>query len=369
MAATLCAAALVLSFLLLLQSARIDSLTGCSAGSSCDIVLGSRWSRLFSVIPVAAFGFGAYAFLLVLILFVDSLEDEGLAYWMRLLTLVVAGAAGGASIWFIYVQHSYIGAFCKYCMAVHSLGLLLGVILLLRHCLSRPVKLAAGSYAVGLSLAAAFALTQYVTTPRYAYDSGRTEESLPDLAALGLPEIGEADAQKRVLLLYDYRCSHCRKLHAWLEELPALLSQGGESVSFVLCPVPLSKECNPYISSDVDLFAGSCTLDKCALAVWRRDVGAFRELDDFLFGQDAFPQGEEQCRERAASLIGAAALEEELHSEWMRAYLSAAFELFGRTSVGKAAVPRFVYGGRYIVPDADSATDLARVLGDFVKAE
>lgn len=368
-AAAICAAALVLSLLLMLQSARVDSLIGCSAGSGCDTVLGSRWSRLFSLVPVAAFGLGAYSVLLVLILFADGLEDEALAARMRLLGLVLAGSAGGAAIWFIYVQHRYIGAFCPYCMCVHCLGLLLGAILLLRHCLTRPLKTAAGAYAVGLCLAGAFALTQYLTTPRYAYDSGRAEEELPDLSALGLPVIGRADADAKVMLLYDYRCSHCRKLHGWLEEIPALLAQEGESVSFVLCPVPLSKECNPYVSSDVDLFAGSCTLDKCALAVWRRDAGAFREMDDFLFGQDAFPRSEEECRGRAASLIGADALEEELHSEWMRTYLSAAFELFGRTSQGKAAVPRFVYGGRYIVPDADSAPDLVRLLKDFIEAE
>lgn len=370
-AVLVCTAALVISALLLFHSFQAGSLVGCSAGSSCDAVLGSRWSRLFSLIPVAAPGFCAYAVLLVLLLFVDKLEDERFAYWMRLLTLVLAGAVTGAAVWFIYVQHRFIAAFCPYCMSVHCLGLLLGCLLLLRSVLVRlDWRRVVPAFVLGLCLAAALALTQYFTTPRYAYDSGRVEESLPDPTPLGLPLVGDEDADARVLLLYDYRCSHCRKLHAWLPELPELLSSEGKSVSFVLCPVPLSTECNPYISTDVDLFAGSCTLDKCALAVWRRKPEAFAGMDAFLFDESAFPRSEAECRAMAASLIGEDALEEELHSDWMRSYMSCVFELFGRTSTpGKGAVPRFVFADRYMVPDADSAEGLARLMLELLGNE
>ena len=74
--ALLCAIALVLSTVLFFHSLTGAGLIGCSAGTSCDSVLGSRWSLLFGFLPTAVLGMSLYAALLVIILLKDSLDDE-----------------------------------------------------------------------------------------------------------------------------------------------------------------------------------------------------------------------------------------------------------------------------------------------------
>ena len=148
--------------------------------------------------------------------------------------------------------------------------------------------------------------------------------------------------------------------------LPEVVEKLGGRVSFTLCPTPLGKECNPYVNSDVDLFKGSCLLDKCALAVWRIHPDAFPEMDEFLFENRRggwYPREEDEATKKAAELIGAEALEKEIHSEWMRDYLSCVLELFARTSSSeRAAIPRFVLDGRYMVPEADNAEALTELI-------
>ncbi|MDO5443295.1 MAG: vitamin K epoxide reductase family protein, partial [Bacteroidia bacterium] len=51
--ALLCAVTLVLCIVMTLHSINGASLVGCGAGSSCDDVLGGRWSKLFGFFPVS----------------------------------------------------------------------------------------------------------------------------------------------------------------------------------------------------------------------------------------------------------------------------------------------------------------------------
>lgn len=369
-----CVIALVLSAILAVHSLTGARLTGCGAGSSCGSVTGSRWSFFFGLVPVSVPAVSIYSALLAVLLLADRLEDSESRNLAWSFALVAAGAVSGAALWFMFVQIHFIAALCPYCMSAHVCGLILSVLLpayagkegLLRSPSRRTVL-----FLSGLGLAALMAGVHYLTTPSSSYDRGKAEASLPDISAWGLPTVGDERAAHRMVLLYDYRCSHCRKLHSMLDEVVSL---SGGDLAFTLCPVPLSKECNPYISTDVDLFKGSCTSDRAALAVWRARPSDFARMDSYLFGSDSpgmwRPRSEEDAVAMAESLIGREALERELASDWMRDMMAEAMELFGRTSSpGKGAIPRFICGNRYLVPEADDAASLVLLLNGLLEDE
>ena len=126
----LCSIALAVSIVLFIHSLGGRALIGCGEGSSCNSVLGSRWSLLLGVIPVSALSACIYSFILVCILGVGSIDDSKFESQVRCLMLVVSGALLGAAAWFIFVQKHFIGAFCPYCMSAHCCGLVLAALLI-----------------------------------------------------------------------------------------------------------------------------------------------------------------------------------------------------------------------------------------------
>ena len=106
--------------------------------------------------------------------------------------------------------------------------------------------------------------------------------TLPTFADGEVPVLGPSDAPEELTLLFDFQCSHCRRLH---QVLPELLAKAGGQYRIRLCPVPLSPACNPYIpASGVDRFAGSCALTRYALAVWYARPEAYEAYWDELLG-------------------------------------------------------------------------------------
>ena len=358
------AIALVLSFILCIHALSGRGLIGCTAGSSCNEVLGSRWSFLFGLIPVSALATLLYLVLLVCILLRDSLaEDPSFQRLIDSVTLIGAGAVIGSAVWFIWLQKNMIRAFCPYCMSAHVLGIIFSVLIIIRRFKGAALRTVL-CLLCGILAAAALAATQLLTTPRTAYDRGFVPEALPQTDPHQLPSYGNPDAKKVVTLLFDYRCSHCQKIHGMLPELAEAL---GDDVVIVTCPVPLSLACNPYIRAAEDRFPGSCELARYALAVWRSDRSAFAEFDRWLFeaqpGRGWYPREPLEALQKAESLIGAARLAKALEDPWIGDYMSQVMELFGRTSSAeKAAIPRFISGGGWIVPDADDVEGLAQII-------
>ncbi len=372
---SLCAIALALSTVLTVHAFSGRALIGCGAASSCGQVLGSRWSLLFGIIPVSGLALCLYSILLASLLLVDSKgTDESLRKLLRSIILTAAAAILGSAVWFIIAQKTLIHAFCPYCMTTHLIGLLFASSVIAHEIRSRDEGRGAHRLvciAAGLCAAALLAGVQLLTTPRTAYDDGVAVEELPLPDPHTLPVIGSPDAEHCVALLYDYRCAHCRRVHGML---PELVAKFGGRVAFVLCPTPLSRECNPYVPDGVDLFRGSCTLARTALALWRCDADAFRAYDLWLWGEGSPGQWKARSAEDAVSkateLVGGARLEESLADEWIDTYLSKDFELFGRTSTdGVAALPRLVYGQRWLVPDADDADGLASLVERLILSE
>lgn len=355
--------ALALCIVMALHSLRGTAMAGCGAGSSCDNVLGSRWSSLMGAIPVAGLAAGVYLAILLCLCFARDKEIGPLAWKML---LVFGGAILGSAVWFFILQKWIIGQFCKYCMATHSIGIIVTGLLWYQAHRNCPSKLNPVCGAAGLLLAACLAGIQLLTTPRNAYDRGDSADALPLLDVRETPVLGSEDAAYRINLMFDYQCSHCRKIHFAAKEITV----SRPDIAFVLVPCPLSYACNPYVpASGADRFAGSCDLARLALAVWLADPAKFAGFDEWLFTADDpakgwYPRSVEDATLRAAQLLGGdAQLSEALRNAATDAILSRSFELFGRTTMqGKSGIPRLVYRSQWVIPEVDDAAGLMEIL-------
>ena len=351
----LCAA---LSVAMLAHSLSGAGLVGCGAGSACDSVTGSRWGYIFGGVPVSLPALASYIVLLISVFFLDGRPEEpkSLDGLLWPLLLLLGGTFAGCAVWFCSLQAGVLHSFCKYCTLLHILDCTAAVIVLCRASCRRKWLF----FAAGLVCAALFALLQVRTAPEYVYDEGRASSSLPLFSSSEMYAVGPEDAGREVMLLYDFQCSHCRNMH------PAIAQACAEAgVRAVLCPVPLSNSCNPYIPDGIDRFEGSCALTRLALAVWYARPSEYPGFENWMMAGEKCPPVDE-VRARAGAILSAEGLERALADTRIEEYLRRAYELFGRTSASdKGAVPRFVNADHWIVPETDSAEALALLLGNL----
>jgi protein-disulfide isomerase/uncharacterized membrane protein len=355
--------ALVLCIVMALHSLRGTAMIGCGAGSSCDSVLGSRWSSLMGILPVAGLAAGVYLAVLLCLCFVRDKEIAPLA-WKLL--LVFGGAILGSAVWFFILQKWIVGQFCKYCLVTHTIGIIVTGLLWYQAHKSCPSKWNPVCAAAGILLAGGLAAFQLATTPKTAYDIGVADGALPVLKVSETPVLGSKDATYHINLMFDYQCSHCRKIHFAAKEI----AENRSDIAFVLVPCPLSYACNPYVpASGRDPFAGSCDLARLALAVWTAAPEKFSEFDEWLFTAEDpakgwYPRTVEAATLEATRLLGGEQqLGEALANAAIDSILAKSFALFGRTTVqGKSGIPRLVYGSRWIIPEVDDADGLTDIL-------
>ena len=388
----LSAPALALSFHLGWHHLVGGSVIGCGGGSPCDQVLNGRWSSVAGVLPVSGLAAGAYLAMLVASLFIGPATEAPVRRlaWRALLVLV--GAAAGSAVWFIIVQKWIIGAFCPYCMATHISGLLLAALVIWRApmqfdddstdvVLTNPAPKAAtgtaprrvighlpamGFASVGLVLAGVMAACQIHFVPPAVYRGGESQDNLPALDPQAVPLIGSPDAPYVVTLLFDYKCPHCQQLHFMLDK--AIRGYGGK-LAFALCPAPLNTKCNPYIPRDVDEFADSCELAKIALAVWVAKREAFPAFDLWMFSYESGdrwrPRSLDAAKAKAVELVGRAKFDAALADPWIDRYMGTSIRIYGATiQNGNHAVPRLVFGSRWVIPEPNDADDLVLTLHD-----
>ncbi len=357
------AAALLLCIIMSVHSLNGAALVGCGAGSACDSVLGGRWSTLFGIFPISGLAAGVYlAYIFAFAVYMLS-KDEEVKVLASKAMLLFSGAIIGSALWFIGLQIFAEGALCKYCMSAHALGIICaGFTLAALLPGKKPYRLWP---AVGVGLAALLAVMQALTAPDSVYQDGSGEEAFPLIQAGEAPVIGNPEAEFVIDLLYDYQCSHCRKVHRML---PEIIDHFGGRVAFVLCPCPLSPKCNPYVPKEETRFEGSCDLARLALAVYQLEPEAFPAFDAWLFGSDEdswSPRQVTEARERAAAVIGQDRLDAVLPETAISDMIRRTSDLFGRTSTsGSGGIPRFVHGYRWVVPVADKAEDLEMILAD-----
>jgi len=363
-------------------------LIGCGdrGAPGCDELLSSRWSAVAGVLPVSSLAAGVYLSILVASLFIGPATPAAVRRLAWGAMLVLVGAAAGSAVWFSVVQIWIIGAFCPYCMATHIIGLLLAALVIWKVRVQfdegssdvAPTNLEEASPAarrrtlwplpaIGLALAGILAACQVVITPTSAYRSGESQENLPAIDPRAVPLVGSPDARYVVNLLFDYKCPHCQRMHFLLDET---VRRSGK-LAFALSPAPLNKQCNPYVAREVDEFADSCELAKIGLAVWRADREAFSAFNRWMFSLDSGdrwqPRSVTAATDKAVELVGQTNFDAARSDPWIDRYLQTCTGIYGKTiDPGRkgGALPKLVFGSRWVTPEANDADGLVSILHD-----
>ncbi len=359
-------------------------MVGCGVGSSCDRVLNGRWSTVGGLVPVSGVAAGVYFAMLIASLYIGPVTVAPVRRLAWRAMLVLVGAAAGSAVWFIIVQKWIIGSFCPYCMATHITSLLLAALVFwqvprqFNDSTGAPrvsgLLPAIGMASVGLALAGTMAACQVLMTPPAVYRGGEAQNSLPVLDPHTVPLIGSPDAPYVVTLLYDYNCPHCQELHFMLDEAVRLY---GGKLAFALCPSPLNSHCNPYVPVDVDEFKTSCKLAKIGLAVWVANRDAFPAFDNWMFtfesGDRWQPRSPDAARAKAIELVGKTKFDAALADPWIERYLQICIQIYGDTVQSASnpkranAVPKMVFGSRWVIPEPNNANDLVSILRDSLR--
>ena len=348
------------------------SVIGCGGGSSCDDVLNSRWSSVGGVLPISGLAAGAYLAMLVASFSIGPATATPVRRLAWRAMLVLVGAIAGSAVWFIIVQKWMIGSFCPYCMTAHIAGLLLAALVVWQA--PRQVdpgssvrvvgrSRAMGWSLIGLALAGVLAVSQWTMAPRAVYRAGESPNNVSAIDARAVPLVGSPDAHYVVTMLFDYKCPHCQQLHFMLAE--AIRRYGGK-LAFALSPAPLNRACNPYIPRDVDEFKDSCELAKIGLAVWTAKREAFPAFDQWMFthetGDRWHPRTVDAARAKAIELVGREKFNAALAGPWVDQYLQTSVRLYGNAGAG--AIPKMVFGSRWVTPQPSDADDLISILHD-----
>ena len=287
--------------------------------------------------------------------------------------LILAGSVAGSAIWFTILQKWVIREFCPYCMTAHITGLLLAILITWRAIkefdtyslrkIFRPLP-AMGLVLTGLVLAGLIAAFQIGLTPRTVYTDGESQGNLSVIDYNTAPVVGSPDAPYVVTLLFDYQCSHCQKIHFMLDEV---ISRYDGKLAFVLCPVPLDPECNPYIPRDADAFKNSCELARIGLTIWVARKEAFPAFENWMFtfesGDSWRPRNLESAMAKAVELVGQTEFDAARTDPWIEKYLQTCTQIYGKTiQNGRGGIPKLIFGPRWVIPEPYNANDLFMIL-------
>jgi len=363
------------------------SLIGCGdpGAPGCDDLLNSRWSAVAGALPVSSLAAGVYLSILVTSLFIGPATPAPVRCLAWRAMLVLVGAAAGSAVWFTIVQKWVVGAFCPYCMVTHIIGLVLAALVIWRArvefdddstglaltnledaCRGARRRSVWPLAAIGLALAGVLAASQVAIIPASVYRSGQSQDNLPAIDPRTVPLVGSPNALYVVNLLFDYKCPHCQRMHFLLDEV---IRRYGGKLAFALCPAPLSRQCNPYIRGDVEEFKDSCELAKIGLTVWLADREAFVDFNRWMFslesGDHWQPRSVGAAGAKAVELVGPEKFDAARADPWIDRYLQTSVQIFGDTidPSGKA-LPKLVYGARWVTAEANDADDLVWILHD-----
>ena len=399
---------------------------GCGSGSGCDKVLHSRWAYWLRL-PVSLPAVLVYAGLIGLTIFARKPQapDEERGLWAVIVALAVVVVA--AALWFIGLQVFVIHAFCPFCMAVHSCGLLAAVLCLKsipfatdpatpmwtsgtgkrgvpiggvmvlvligligasilaggqllfqkqRNLIVMPAR-AGGSGKKPVAQAAASGIKDAAPDAGSAIDqqtSPNARLSAPRLLSLYdnrfnlrldyVPMLGSPDAPHVAVYLYDYTCPHCRELHAILATAQ---HQFSNDLAVVLLPMPMSTNCNPVIPPSFFSSSNSCDFARLGLALWLAKPEAQHRFDEWFFAPDK-PPTVEQAREYAAQLVGAEKLQSALADPWVQEQINTDCLIYHATwqASGRPAMPQLILGEAVSIGPLNSVEHLLILLNRYL---
>jgi uncharacterized membrane protein/protein-disulfide isomerase len=340
-------AAAVAAYLLVVSLSQKGLPIGCGQGEGCDQVLRSRWSSLFGA-PVGALALAAYLAAFAATFFVNT--SRSTSAW-RILALVAASVFV-AALWFAGLQLFVLQAICPWCMADHVLGLSMSAAVawaLVSRSLLNPgastLPRAWPCAVLGVALAGimiALQATIGAGSSVVRLPAGQNGDSGPgptrQVAVLNgklmldvheLPTLGDADAPKLIVLMFDYCCPHCRATHGYL--IDGMPSYPGQ-YSLVLLPMPLDAKCNQAIDETEPRFKESCDLARLALAVWRAKPEAFPAFDAWLYEPEQ-PRTLAEAQSRATELVGAESLDSALRDPWIDESIATNVKAYGESGV------------------------------------
>ena len=154
--------------------------------------------------------------------------------------------------------------------------------------------------------------------------------------------------------------------------LAAAVRRYGGELAFALCPSPLNRHCNPYVPVDVDEFKTSCELAKISLTVWVAKPDAFPVFDNWMFSYESGdhwqPRSPAAAKAKAVELVGQAKFDAAMNNPWVGQYLQTCIRVYGATVQSASnprranAVPKMVFGSRWVIPEPNDANQLVSIL-------
>jgi uncharacterized membrane protein len=361
-----------------------EGVEGCGPGSGCNYVMSSHWAYWMGI-PVSFPAMAVYLSLLI----TTWTGGQTVALGDRRRTWFVVVSLGGlivlAAGWFALLQYASIKHWCKFCLATHA-SALVAIGLLIRSALdgSQPASASAQGkpfrsplFALG-GLAAVFGLAILIIGQLAATKSRYTVAKMPpgalganfrtfslynsqfDLDPDELPLMGSPSATNYIVSLFDYTCSHCRRLHPVLRD--AVRSCSGR-LAIISLPVPMDAGCNPLIHKTARGNANACNYARLSLAVWRARPAAFAEFDDWLFASDRLPPLD-QARAKAEQLAGKETLAQALGNSWGRRQIKSDVELYmaGSRLLDNNRLPQLIFGDIATSGSIDTTDELMRLI-------
>ena len=118
------------------------------------------------------------------------------------------------------------------------------------------------------------------------------------------PFVGDRDADETFIKLFDYSCPDCRMLHRQLE---VYATERNRRIALVLMPVPMNKDCNPYLTKTGSKHLLACEYAKLALAFWIADPEQFPAFHEWMM-KDEYPPSVTAAKMHAGKLLNDASI-------------------------------------------------------------
>lgn len=172
----------------------------------------------------------------------------------------------------------------------------------------------------------------FVRLPR-----AKVEGGLVRFQRTALPVRGNINAKVMLVCMVDYTCMHCRALHHLFDKAWA---RYGDDLAFLLVPMPLNPQCNPYIDFADLRHEAACDLARLSLAVWKADATKFAAFDDWLFEPEKARTAAE-ARTKAEELVGKEPLKAVFDSGWPHEQALKHVRLYDMAGTGR--IPKIMF--------------------------